>query len=133
MTIKRLLAIVTATTAVFAAACNVSFFPAATGGGADSQTPAPDGIDPDHPNVERRTRQVDFEDVQTLRVNIPTGRVTIQGQLVRTLYSGGQGAGSHSVRWDARDNSGREVTSGIYIYRLEAGLNVTSRKMILLK
>ncbi len=80
MTTKRLVALVMATTAVFAAACNVSFFPAATGGGADGQSPAPDGIDPDHPNVERRTLQVDFEDVQTLRVNIPTGRVTIRRQ-----------------------------------------------------
>jgi hypothetical protein len=38
---------------------------------------APDGIDPQSPNVERSTKLLDFEGVHTIRVEIPTGRVSL--------------------------------------------------------
>jgi flagellar hook assembly protein FlgD len=40
-----------------------------------------------------------------------------------------QPAGVKSVVWDGRDESGKEVSSGIYIYRLQAGESVQSRKL----
>ena len=54
------------------------------------------------------------------------GRVTlkifnIRGQQVRSLVDGGQNAGWHQARWDGRDAAGREVASGLYFCRLEAG------------
>lgn len=42
------------------------------------------------------------------------------GQLVRTLYDGQQNAGHHRVTWDARNNDGQSVPSGMYLYTLEA-------------
>lgn len=51
----------------------------------------------------------------------------ILGQRVVTLVDGRQKAGYKTVRWDA---SG--VASGIYIYRIQAGDFVQSRRMILL-
>lgn len=57
----------------------------------------------------------------------------VAGQSVRRLVDGVQMAGLHRVSWDGRDATGREVASGIYIYRLEADAVVVSRKMILLK
>ncbi len=68
-----------------------------------------------------------------------SGEVTLSvfnllGQQVRTLVSKPQQAGSHSATWDGKDNSGRQVASGIYVYRLKAGDKFTmSKQMLLLK
>jgi len=51
------------------------------------------------------------------------------GQEVRTLVNARQPAGVNSVVWDGRDQSGKEVSSGIYIYRLQAGESIQSRKL----
>jgi len=42
------------------------------------------------------------------------------GQEVRTLVNTKQAAGQHQIIWDARDNIGNKVTSGVYFYKLEA-------------
>lgn len=55
------------------------------------------------------------------------------GQLVRTLVSGFRTADTHSVIWDGRDDSGRIVGSGIYLYRLKNGDHVLTHRMLLMK
>jgi hypothetical protein len=55
------------------------------------------------------------------------------GQEVTTLLSGSLLSGSHRVVWNGRDNNGRPVASGTYIYRLQAGDFNQSRQMVLLK
>jgi hypothetical protein len=57
----------------------------------------------------------------------------VQGQLVRTLVEGGMMAGAHSAFWDGRDDRGRTVSGGIYLYRLRAGGRRETRKMVLLR
>lgn len=42
-----------------------------------AQLPAPDGIDPANPNVERSTRVVDFAGIRTIRIELPTARVNV--------------------------------------------------------
>ena len=55
------------------------------------------------------------------------------GQTVAALVDGFREAGSHSLRWDGRDNSGRELSTGVYLYRLRAGDRIASRKLMLLQ
>jgi len=55
------------------------------------------------------------------------------GQKVKTLVSGLKPAGEHRVKWNCRDNAGREVASGVYIYRLKSGNIIQNRKMLLLR
>jgi hypothetical protein len=55
------------------------------------------------------------------------------GQEVRNLVTGHQVAGEHSMIWDARDEDGQEVTSGVYFCRLQAGDLVKYIKMVLLR
>ena len=43
------------------------------------------------------------------------------GRRVRTLRDGPDRAGAHSVAWNGRDDSGRRLTHGVYLARLEAG------------
>ncbi len=49
---------------------------------------APDGIDPQNPNIERSTKVVDFSNVRTIRLELPVGRVSVtqsDGQGTATL------------------------------------------------
>ena len=55
------------------------------------------------------------------------------GQKVVTLVDERQTAGYRLVCWDSKSQSGNEVSSGIYFYRLQAGDFVQTRKMILLR
>ncbi|MCB0299353.1 MAG: T9SS type A sorting domain-containing protein, partial [Calditrichaeota bacterium] len=55
------------------------------------------------------------------------------GQIVATLVSGNQQAGSYTVSWDGTSQSGEKVASGVYVYRLQAGAFSQTRKMMLLK
>lgn len=57
----------------------------------------------------------------------------VQGRLVRTLVSGPVEAGAHTVTWNGRNDQEREVSAGVYFYRLEAGEKSATRKMILLR
>lgn len=55
------------------------------------------------------------------------------GQRVRVLRPGDWTAGEHAVRWDGRDETGRAVASGVYLYRLATDHRVATRKLLLLK
>jgi hypothetical protein len=55
------------------------------------------------------------------------------GQRVATLAASTFPAGHHNVQWNATDDSGRALSSGLYIYRLSAGEFVQSQKMLLLE
>ncbi|MBI2502029.1 MAG: hypothetical protein HYW07_02210 [Candidatus Latescibacteria bacterium] len=46
---------------------------------------------------------------------------------------GAREAGSYTLRWDGRDGRGKELASGIYLYRLRAGAQVQTRKLLLLR
>lgn len=41
--------------------------------------------------------------------------------------------GYYSVKWDNKDDSGKETVAGVYIYRLEAGENSAVKKMVVIK
>jgi flagellar hook assembly protein FlgD len=55
------------------------------------------------------------------------------GQKVRTLVSGDQPAGSYVRIWDGRDDQGRNVASGIYLYQLTSGSFRQVKKLVLMR
>jgi hypothetical protein len=55
------------------------------------------------------------------------------GELVKTLVQEELPAGEQRASWDGTDSTGRAVSSGVYFYRLRAGGQALSRKMVLLK
>lgn len=57
----------------------------------------------------------------------------IRGALVKTLVEAQQSAGEYRVRWNAFDETGRKVPSGVYFYQFEAGLLRKTRRMLLLQ
>lgn len=57
----------------------------------------------------------------------------VGGALIRTLLESTLEAGVHITEWDGKDDSGRIVDSGVYYYRLYAGIYSVTRKMVFLK
>ena len=55
------------------------------------------------------------------------------GKKIRLLIYQKQIAGFHQVQWDGKDNLGRPVSSGMYVYMLKAGQFKKSKKMVILK
>ena len=56
------------------------------------------------------------------------------GQKVATLASGYREAGPHTFAWDGRNDKGRPLASGMYLYRLQSGRSkVATRKMLVLR
>jgi immune inhibitor A len=57
----------------------------------------------------------------------------IIGQLVRTLVDEERLPGTYPVTWDGKDETGNEVSSGVYFYQLKAKDQTETKKMVLLK
>jgi agmatine/peptidylarginine deiminase len=55
----------------------------------------------------------------------------IQGQVIKILTNREFSAGNHELNWDGKDESGSEVSSGIYLLKLETERGVDFRKLIL--
>lgn len=61
------------------------------------------------------------------------GIYSAAGQKVRELASGRMGKGRHTIAWDGRDDAGTPVSSGVYLFRLEAGGRSEAKRMLLLR
>jgi hypothetical protein len=55
------------------------------------------------------------------------------GQLVRTLVNENQELGVKEVQWNGLNDYGRQVSSGVYFYKLISGSDVRTKKMVFLK
>jgi len=96
-----------------------------------SALPTRTQLSQNYPNPFNSSTTIDFslaelEDVQLAIYNLV-------GQEIVTLVDGRREAGTHALRWDGRDDEGRELTSGVYFYRLLAGEQVEMQKLILVQ
>ena len=57
----------------------------------------------------------------------------ILGQKIKTLVDDERMPGSYQVQWDGKDDKGKEVSSGIYFYKLRAGNFSDTKKLLLIK
>jgi hypothetical protein len=99
--------------------------------GDDQQLPKETSLAQNYPNPFNATTLISFELAQP--GNVELNVYNIVGQKVATLIDGKFEAGSFSITWDGRDQSGNVVTSGMYYYRLEANGQTETMKMTLLK
>ena len=96
-----------------------------------NEVPAEFSLDQNYPNPFNPVTQIDFSLAQT-------GFVTLNiynsiGQLIRALVNEKLEPGNYNYEWNATDNYGNILSSGIYFYRLQAGSFVETKKMILLR
>ncbi|MEL1232860.1 MAG: FlgD immunoglobulin-like domain containing protein [Candidatus Neomarinimicrobiota bacterium] len=57
----------------------------------------------------------------------------IRGNLVKKLKTGRGSPGSYKLAWNSKDESGKKVTSGVYICQLKTIQKVHNSRMLLLK
>ncbi len=80
-----------------------------------------------------------FNPSTTIRFAVPEAAAvelavySTSGQLVRTLVGETVDAGHHVIVWDGRDLAGREVASGVYLYRLKSRSASIVRRMLLVR
>jgi len=84
-----------------------------------------------YPNPFNPTATIGYALPQPAKVELKV--FNILGQAVRTLVNEEKGAGYYQVVWDGKDEVGRTVSTGIYLYQIKAGDFVETKKMQLIK
>jgi len=80
-----------------------------------------------------------FNPITTIRYDLPKDtfvKVTIYdilGNVIKNLVNRSQHSGNNSIQWNATNNIGQPVSAGIYLYTIQAGEFVQTKKMVLLK
>jgi hypothetical protein len=86
------------------------------------------GLDEPIPNPFRATTRLAFDLPATGRAELAVFDVT--GRRVTTLLRGDRvAAGSHRASWDGRDESGRQVATGVYFVKLVTAEGTRARKV----
>lgn len=93
---------------------------------ADDQLPRAVTLKQNYPNPFNPVTQIRFELPESSDVRLDV--FNIQGQRVATVVNETRSAGTHTVSFDAST-----LASGVYLYRLQAGSQVFTKKMTLLK
>ena len=100
-------------------------------GAAKEVTSVADGLDPNYPNPFNASTQITYRLATPGPVRLEIYNVL--GQSVHTLVDEFQAAGSYRVHWDARDQWGVPVATGVYLSRLHYPGGVQTRQLLLLK
>ena len=80
-----------------------------------------------------------FNPITNIHYDIPeVSEVTLEiynvmGQRVRTLVQGTHEPGRYQIVWNATNDLGQGLSSGMYVYRIQAGDFVSVKKLVLMK
>jgi len=88
-------------------------------------------LDQNYPNPFNPTTTIQYQLPKDATVEISI--YNMEGQQIRSLVNEFASIGIHSVEWNGRDDFGKEVASGVYLYRMKAADYVMSRKLTLIK
>ena len=84
-----------------------------------------------YPNPFNPTTQIKYDPLEYAFVKIII--YDVMGCKIRSLMIVDQFAGYHTIRWDAKNDMGKSVGAGTYIYTLQTGEFRATKKMVLLK
>lgn len=98
---------------------------------ANSVVPESFILEQNYPNPFNPTTSIRFALNKNSEVQLAV--YNVQGHLVQTIVSGSYSAGSYQATWDGMDSFGRNVSSGVYIYRLTTNNTTFSKKMLLVR
>ncbi|NUO81845.1 T9SS type A sorting domain-containing protein, partial [candidate division KSB1 bacterium] len=88
-------------------------------------------LEQNYPNPFNPTTMISFALPAAGEVNLSI--YNTNGQLVKKLVAGEMNAGRHSFMWDARNERGERVASGVYLYVIKAGEFTAQKKLVLMK
>lgn len=98
----------------------------------ETSLPTDFALKQNYPNPFNPTTTIGFDvpENSNIRINV----FNVLGQEVRTLVTGSYAAGRYHAVWDATDNRGSKVVSGVYFYRMTTDKGFSStNKLVLLK
>ncbi len=84
-----------------------------------------------YPNPFNPTTTISFALPEAGEVSLSI--FNMNGQLVKKFVAGEMNAGRHSLVWDATNDHGERVASGVYLYVIKAGEFTAQRKLVLMK
>lgn len=84
-----------------------------------------------YPNPFNPTTTIDYH--LSKQSNVILEIYNARGQKVRSLINNVQSPGIKSVVWDGRNDRGKAVASGIYLYKIQAGTFIQTKKMLLIQ
>lgn len=85
-----------------------------------------------YPNPFNPTTLITYQISQSSDVKLAI--YNLRGQFIRNLINNERkDVGTYSVAWDGRDQFGRAVASGVYLYKMAAGGLTQTKKMLLMK
>jgi hypothetical protein len=88
-------------------------------------------LEQNYPNPFNPSTVIRFAIPQTISTRIVV--YDLLGSEVRSLINNEYNAGNYEVVWDGKNNLGQFVSTGVYIYRIQAGTFIATKKMMLLK
>ncbi len=84
-----------------------------------------------YPNPFNPSTTISYQLPQSSYVTISI--FNLRGQLIKTIAEKNNGKGKHTVQWHGFDESGNQVSTGLYFYVIQTDATVLSKKMILIK
>jgi predicted CXXCH cytochrome family protein len=94
-------------------------------------TPTEFALNQNYPNPFNPTTEIRFALPSASHVRLSV--YTVSGELVATLVNEEMNAGYYNVTWNGTSTGGVQVSSGLYLYRIQAGDFVQTMKMVLVK
>ena len=97
----------------------------------ENALPTTFALENNYPNPFNPTTTIEYSLPKVTDVKITI--FNVRGQLVTTIVNTQQAQGAYRVLWNAMDDFGNRVSSGMYFYRIEAGDFIKTKKMLLMK
>ena len=119
------------TAPVTSAKANADEFSKAGIAGDEIQLPTEYALNGNYPNPFNPTTTISYDLPEASSVRLEV--YDMMGRRVATLVNADQGAGSYETVWNARNDAGSPVASGVYIYRIQAGSFQAVQQMVLMK
>jgi len=96
-----------------------------------AQMPTSFALHPNVPNPFNPSTLIHYQLPQAAEVELTI--FDLNGRMIRKLVSAKKPAGYHGVSWEGKDEQGRPVGSGVYLYQMRAAHFSQTRKMLMIK
>ena len=97
----------------------------------DASLPEAFALHNNYPNPFNPVTNISFDIPEVAEVTLEI--YNVMGQKVRTLAQGQHEPGRYKIQWNATNDYGQALSSGMYIYRIQAGDFVSVKKLVLMK
>ena len=110
---------------------SLGMYPVASGVEVVGRAPTLFSLENNYPNPFNPSTRIEFSIPRESSVRLII--FDIIGRVVATLVDTRMAPGTYKVTWDGRNEVGQMLSSGVYLYRLQADDRVSTKKMLLMK